>query len=66
MAVGAGAEKSPIIAVTSAWAVLFGPGYFFSSPAGVLSFFIWLNKRVLIIPAVHGVGAVRKQGRTML
>lgn len=33
MAVGAGAEKSPVIAVTAAWGVLLGPCYFFQ-PAG--------------------------------
>lgn len=38
MAVGAGAEKSPIIAVTAAWGVLLGPCYFFPTPLGLSLF----------------------------
>lgn len=59
-------QKSPVIAVTSAWGVLLGPCYFFSTPLGSFLFFIWLNKRILIIHSLHGVGAVREWGRTML
>lgn len=32
----------------------FGTMLLFSNPAGVFSFFIWLNKRILIICSVHG------------
>lgn len=44
----------------------FGTMLLFSNPAGVFPFNIWLNKRVLITLSVHGVGAVREQGKTML
>lgn len=44
----------------------FGTVLLFSNPAGVFSFFIWLNKGILIIRSAHGVGAVREQGKTML
>lgn len=66
MAVGAGAEKSPVIAVTSAWGCTFGTVLLFSNLNGVFSFYIWLNKRVLSILSVHGVGAVRERGKTIL